>query len=118
MTQSTYNTPDVALVTSMLTIFCLADRNQYLFVHHTSMHVVTTHIHGQYKPTLSHTCTQFCLVQETNLNAPAIKKWLAVGALPSSTVENLLMKAFVIEPKPRVWTVTKPPKEAGAEKKE
>ncbi|MEW5312339.1 MAG: hypothetical protein WDW38_003980 [Sanguina aurantia] len=56
------------------------------------------------------------LKKETNLNAPAIKKWIAVGALPSPTVENLLMKAFVIEPKVRVWTSTKPPKEAGAVK--
>ena len=40
------------------------------------------------------------LLKETNLNAPAIKKWLSVGALPSQTVESLLRKAFVIEPKP------------------
>ena len=38
------------------------------------------------------------LKKETNLNAPAIKKWLAVGALPSDTVKTLLKKAFVMEP--------------------
>ncbi|KAK9824395.1 hypothetical protein WJX72_009969 [[Myrmecia] bisecta] len=37
------------------------------------------------------------LRKETNLNAPAIKKWLAVGAQPSETVGNLLKKAMVIE---------------------
>lgn len=40
------------------------------------------------------------LKKETNLNAPAIKKWLSVGALPSETVRNLLKKAFVIQPEP------------------
>jgi small subunit ribosomal protein S16 len=39
------------------------------------------------------------LKKETNLNAPAIKEWLAKGALPSETVENLLRKAYVMEPK-------------------
>lgn len=34
--------------------------------------------------------------KETNLNGPAIKKWLAVGAKPSETVENLLKKAMII----------------------
>ncbi|KAF8072891.1 HCF101 [Scenedesmus sp. PABB004] len=38
------------------------------------------------------------LKKETNLNAPAIKKWLQVGAQPSETVENLLKKAYVITP--------------------
>lgn len=38
------------------------------------------------------------LKKETNLNAPAIKKWLQVGALPSETVRNLLKKAYVIQP--------------------
>lgn len=38
------------------------------------------------------------LKKETNLNAPAIKKWLSVGALPSDTVKNLLKKAYVIQP--------------------
>ena len=37
------------------------------------------------------------LKKETNLNAPAIKKWLAVGAQPSETVANLLKKAMVLE---------------------
>ncbi len=37
--------------------------------------------------------------KECNLNAPAIKKWLGNGALPSDTVKNLLQKAYVIEPK-------------------
>ena len=37
------------------------------------------------------------LRKETNLNAPAIKKWLAVGAQPSDTVERLLKKAMVME---------------------
>ena len=40
------------------------------------------------------------LKKETNLNAPSIKKWLAVGAMPSETVENLLKKAFVMTPDP------------------
>ena len=37
------------------------------------------------------------LKKDTNLNAPAIKKWLAVGAKPSDTVEVLLRKAMVID---------------------
>ncbi|EIE22817.1 ribosomal protein S16 [Coccomyxa subellipsoidea C-169] len=37
------------------------------------------------------------LKKETNLDAPAIKKWLEVGAVPSDTVSNLLKKAMVIE---------------------
>lgn len=37
------------------------------------------------------------LRKETNLNAPAIKKWLAVGAQPSDTVRALLKKAMVID---------------------
>ncbi len=37
------------------------------------------------------------LRKETNLNAPAIKKWLAVGAQPSDTVKRLLKKAMVID---------------------
>lgn len=40
------------------------------------------------------------LKKETNLNAPALKKWLANGAQPSDTVKSLLQKAFVIEPEP------------------
>ena len=40
------------------------------------------------------------LKKETNLNAPALKKWLANGAQPSDTVKALLQKAFVIEPTP------------------
>lgn len=39
------------------------------------------------------------LKKETSLNAPAIKKWLAVGAQPSPTVANLLKKAMVMEEK-------------------
>ena len=35
--------------------------------------------------------------KEANLNAPAIKKWLSVGALPSDTVNALLKKAMVVE---------------------
>jgi small subunit ribosomal protein S16 len=42
------------------------------------------------------------LRKETNLNAPAIKKWLSNGALPSDTVKNLLQRAYVIEPKVKV----------------
>ncbi len=38
------------------------------------------------------------LKKETNLNAPAIKQWLSVGAQPSDTVRNLLKKAYVIQP--------------------
>ncbi|KAL3134940.1 hypothetical protein ABBQ32_007901 [Trebouxia sp. C0010 RCD-2024] len=37
------------------------------------------------------------LKKDTNLNAPAIKKWLAVGAKPSETVEVLLKKAMVMD---------------------
>jgi small subunit ribosomal protein S16 len=37
------------------------------------------------------------LRKETNLNAPAIKKWLGVGALPSETVGRLLKKAMIVE---------------------
>lgn len=37
------------------------------------------------------------LKKETNLNAPAIKKWLAVGAQPTETVANLLKKAMVLD---------------------
>jgi small subunit ribosomal protein S16 len=37
------------------------------------------------------------LKKETNLNAPAIKKWLEVGAQTSQTVGNLLKKAMVVE---------------------
>lgn len=37
------------------------------------------------------------LKKETNLNAPAIKKWLAVGAKPTETVANLLKKAMVLD---------------------
>jgi small subunit ribosomal protein S16 len=40
------------------------------------------------------------LKKETNLNAPAIKKWLSNGAQPSETVTSLLQRAFVMEPKP------------------
>ena len=35
------------------------------------------------------------LRKETSLNAPAIKKWLAVGAQPSETVGRLLAKAMI-----------------------
>ena len=38
------------------------------------------------------------LRKETNLNAPAIKKWLSVGAQPSETVEKLLKKAMIMDP--------------------
>ena len=37
------------------------------------------------------------LKKEANLNAPAIKKWLSVGAEPSETVNALLKKAMVVE---------------------
>jgi len=37
------------------------------------------------------------LKKEANLNAPAIKKWLAVGAQPSDSVQSLLKKAMVVE---------------------
>ena len=36
--------------------------------------------------------------KETNLNAPAIKKWIGTGAQCSDTVENLLKKAMIIDP--------------------
>jgi hypothetical protein len=35
--------------------------------------------------------------EETNLNAPAIKKWLSNGAEPSETVASLLKKAMILE---------------------
>ena len=38
------------------------------------------------------------LKKETNLNAPALKKWLANGAVPSETVESLLKRAYIMEP--------------------
>lgn len=38
------------------------------------------------------------LKKETNLNAPAIKKWIGNGALPSDTVRTLLKKAYIITP--------------------
>ncbi|GMH41207.1 hypothetical protein BSKO_09117 [Bryopsis sp. KO-2023] len=34
---------------------------------------------------------------ETNLRAPAIKKWLGYGAQPTDTVAGLLRKALVLE---------------------
>lgn len=37
------------------------------------------------------------LKKEANLNAPAIKKWLSVGAQPSDTVGALLKRAMVLE---------------------
>ena len=37
------------------------------------------------------------LKKETNLNAPAIKKWISVGAQPSDTVGSILRKAMVID---------------------
>ena len=37
------------------------------------------------------------LKKETNLNAPAIKKWLDVGAQPSDTVRDLLKRAMVMD---------------------
>jgi small subunit ribosomal protein S16 len=36
------------------------------------------------------------LRKETQLNAPAIKKWLGNGAQPSDTVANLLKKALIL----------------------
>ncbi|GFH07884.1 plastid/chloroplast ribosomal protein S16 [Haematococcus lacustris] len=43
------------------------------------------------------------LKKEANLDAPSIKKWLAVGALPSDTAGDLLKRAYIIEPeKPKV----------------
>ena len=37
------------------------------------------------------------MTKATNLNAPAIRKWLDVGGQPSETVHNLLKKAMIIE---------------------
>lgn len=57
------------------------------------------------------------LKKETNLNAPAIKKWLENGALPSDTVRGLLEKAYVIPPEQhRPKRVPKPAKAAAAKK--
>ena len=36
------------------------------------------------------------LKHETQLDAPAIKKWLDVGAQPTVSVENLLKKALIV----------------------
>jgi small subunit ribosomal protein S16 len=36
------------------------------------------------------------LKKETQLNAPAIKKWIANGAQPTETVHNLLKKALIV----------------------
>lgn len=48
------------------------------------------------------------LKKETNLNAPALKKWIANGAVPSDTVKTLLQRAAVIAPEPpRVYAVKK-----------
>ena len=38
------------------------------------------------------------MTKETNLNAPAIKKWLSVGAKPSEATARILKKAMVIDP--------------------
>lgn len=35
--------------------------------------------------------------KETSLNAPAIKKWIGVGAKPTEATAKLLKKAMVIE---------------------
>merc|ERR1719235_117818 len=35
--------------------------------------------------------------KEANLNAPAIKNWLGVGAQPSETVTNLLKRAAILK---------------------
>lgn len=37
------------------------------------------------------------LNKETNLNAPAIKKWISVGAKPTEATARLLKKAMVID---------------------
>lgn len=37
------------------------------------------------------------LSKETNLNAPAIKKWIGVGAKPTEATARLLKKAMVID---------------------
>ena len=53
------------------------------------------------------------LKKETSLDAPAIKRWLDVGAQPSETVGNLLVKALIMPAgAPRAQ---KPPKEKEAE---
>jgi small subunit ribosomal protein S16 len=36
------------------------------------------------------------MTKETNLNAPAIKKWIETGAQPTDTVRNLLKKALIV----------------------
>ena len=38
------------------------------------------------------------LNKETNLNAPAIKKWIGAGAKPTEAAARLLKKAMVIDP--------------------
>ncbi|KAK9846463.1 hypothetical protein WJX81_004451 [Elliptochloris bilobata] len=52
------------------------------------------------------------LRKETNLNAPAIKKWLEVGAQPSETVGNLLRRAMIIDT-PAPLRFQQPKKEEG-----
>ena len=45
------------------------------------------------------------------MNAPAIKKWLDVGAQPSDSVRSLLRKAMIIEPSTKhVYKPDKKPK--------
>ena len=55
------------------------------------------------------------LRKETNLNAPAIKKWLEVGAQPSETVGDLLRRAMIIET-PAPPRFQQPQKAAGEER--
>ena len=37
------------------------------------------------------------LAKQSNLDAPAIKAWLAKGAQPSDTVRNLLKKSLIMD---------------------
>jgi small subunit ribosomal protein S16 len=37
------------------------------------------------------------MAKQSNLNAPAIKAWLAKGAQPTDTVGQLLKKSLIIE---------------------
>ena len=50
------------------------------------------------------------MTKETNLDAPAIKKWISVGAKPSEAAARILKKAMVIDPDTPIatWSVLYP----------
>lgn len=52
---------------------------------------------GFVPPPTSTAAARLCPTPAANLNAPAIKKWLEVGAQPTDTVKSLLKKAMIME---------------------